>query len=170
MRRTKLHPKDSKDFLLARNIAPRGRGGRAKASTPEAVTQEMTEQYLDLLGLQYVRIPAYALRAAFGYRPGASGAELGAMSAASSYLKGLPDLIILSPNGRFLALELKTDAKASKMTAAQRMWRAGIGTREARSFEEAKAAIDSWYAEAEGIPAAKPSESHPNPPNPNQGI
>ena len=145
MKRVKVHPKDSKDFLLARNIAPRGRAGCAKASTPEAVTQDLTEQYLDALGLQYVRIPAYVLRAAFGYRPGASGAELGAMAAASSYLKGLPDLIVLSPTGRFLALELKTDAKASKMTAAQRMWRAGIGTREARSFEEAKRIIDAWW-------------------------
>ena len=44
MNRVKVHPKDSKDFLLARNIAPRGRAGRAKASTPEATTQARVEQ------------------------------------------------------------------------------------------------------------------------------
>ena len=143
MNRVKVHPKDSKDFLLARNIAPRGRAGRAKASTPEATTQALVEQYLDALGLQYVRIPAYVLRAAFGYRPGASGAELGAMAAASGYLKGLPDLVILS-QGKYLAIELKTDAKASKLSAAQRMWRVAIGTYEVRSFEQAKDLIDAW--------------------------
>jgi len=101
------------------------------------VTQELTEQYLGVLGLPYVRIPAYVLKAAFGYRPGATGAELGAMRDASAYLKGLPDLIILDSAGRALAIELKTDT--GKLSAAQRLWRAAIGTKTARSFEEAKA-------------------------------
>ncbi len=148
VKRVKVHPKDNPAFLLARNIAPRGRKGPAKAKTPEAVTQELTERYLDALGLPYVRIPAYVLKAAFGWRPGVTGAELGAMSQASAYLKGLPDLIVLDAKGRALPIELKTEAKASKLSAAQRMWRTAIGTKEARSFEEAKALIDAWRAAA----------------------
>ncbi len=148
MKRVKIHPKDNPAFLLARNIAPRGRKRPAKAKTPEAVTQELCEQYLGLLGIPYVRIPAYVLKAAFGWRPNATGAELGAMKESSHYLKGLPDLIILDAKGRHLSIELKTEAAASKLTAAQRMWRAAIGTKEARSFEEAKAMIDAWRAAA----------------------
>lgn len=143
-KRVKIHPKDNPAFALPRNIAPRGRKGPAKAKTPEAVTQELVEQYLDALGLPYVRIPAYVLKAAFGWRPNATGAELGVMRDASAYLKGLPDLIILDKTGRALAIELKTEAAQSKLSAAQRLWRAAIGTKEARSFEEAKAMIDEW--------------------------
>lgn len=141
--RSRIHPKDV-GLALPRTIRSRGKGGRSRASVSEATTQGLVEAYLDALGLQYVRIPAYVLRAAFGYRPGVTGAELGAMSQASSYLKGLPDLIVLSPTGKFLALELKTDAKTSKMTAAQRLWRTSIGTYEVRSFEQAKDLIDAW--------------------------
>lgn len=144
MARVKIHPKDDPAFLLARNIAPRGRRRPAKAKTPEAVTQDLTEQYLGRLGLPFVRIPAYVLKAAFGWRPGVSGAELGAMREASHYLKGLPDLIILDAAGRALSIELKTES--GKLTAAQRLWRTAIGTKTARSFEEAKALIDAWRA------------------------
>ena len=146
VKRVKIHPKESPAFLLARNIAKNRRKGPAKASTPEAVTQELVEQYLGHLGLPYIRIPAYVLRAAFGYRPGASGAELGAMREASAYLKGLPDLIVLDASGCALSIELKTDT--GKLSAAQRLWRTAIGTKTARSFEEAKALIDAWR----GIP------------------
>lgn len=156
VKRVKVHPKDNPAFLLARNIAKKGRKRPAKASTPEAVTQELTEQYLGRLGLPYVRIPAYVLRAAFGYRPGASGADLGAMREASAYIKGLPDLIVLDANGRALPIELKTDT--GKLTAAQRMWRTAIGTKTARSFEEAKAMIDAWRSPLPAEGAAKPQQ------------
>lgn len=141
MKRVKIHPKDDPALLLARNIAPRGRKRPAKASTPEAVTQDLTEQYLGRLGLPFVRIPAYVLAVVFRFRPGLSGAELGALREASHYLKGLPDLLVLYPSGRFLALELKTET--GKLSAAQRLWRTAIGTKVARSFEEAKAMIDT---------------------------
>lgn len=120
------------------------KGTRVKASTPEQVTQDLTEQYLSALGLAWFHMPPYILAAAFRRRP-MSGAELGAAHQASQIVKGLPDLLVFSPTGRFLALELKTDAKTSKLSAAQRLWRAEIGTREARSFEEAKNIIDAWW-------------------------
>lgn len=145
----KFHPKDSPEFALRRSLK-KGRKGAKAASTPEATIQAQTEAYLDALGLPYVRIPAFVLRAAFAYRPGAHGAELGAMRQAAEYLRGLPDLLVLDGKGHALPLELKTDAKASKLNAAQRLWRTAIGTIEARSFEEAKAAIDEWRHQAEG--------------------
>jgi len=124
---------------------PKGKRSKAprKAKTPEAVTQELVERYLDTLGLKWFHMPPYILRAAFGAARH-SGAELGAMARAAAIVRGLPDLIIWDGKGRVLNIELKTEAKASKLTAAQRMWRAAIGTKEARSFEEAKAEIDAW--------------------------
>lgn len=116
-----------------------------KAKTPEEAIQCMTERYLDACGLWWFHMPAYVLRAAFAQRR-ASGAEMGAMAAAAARVRGLPDLLIWDGKGRCLPIELKTEAKASKLTAAQRLWRTAIGTREARSFEEAKAIIDAWRA------------------------
>ncbi|MDQ2999901.1 MAG: hypothetical protein M3Y08_01370 [Fibrobacterota bacterium] len=139
--RLKTHPRDNPAFLLARSLKPKGRKRVKKAVTPEAVTQDLTEQYLDALGLPWFHLPAFVLRAAFGWNPHRSGAELGAMSQAAGIVRGLPDLLIFQA-GRCLPLELKADN--GKMTAAQRMWRAAIGTQEARSFEAAKAIIDAW--------------------------
>jgi hypothetical protein len=125
---------------------PAGKTARkpTKAKTPEEVTQAQVEAYLDALGLKWFHMPAYVLRAAFGWRKDRSGPEMGAMAAAAAIVRGLPDLLIWDGRGRCLPIELKTDAKASKLTAAQRMWRTAIGTKEARSFEEAKALIDDW--------------------------
>lgn len=138
----KIHPRDI-GLALPRILKPKRQKGRSKASTPEDSTQELVEQYLDAVGLWWFHMPKYVLRAAFGRRA-ASGAELGAMSRAAEQVRGLPDLIIWDGKGRALNIELKTDAKASKLSAAQRMWRAAIGTQEARSFEEAKKIIDEW--------------------------
>ena len=123
---------------------PAGKARRpAKAKTPEEATQAATERYLDLLGLKWFHMPAYVLRAAFAQHR-ASGAELGALARAAAIVRGLPDLLIWDGRGRCLPIELKTEARASKLTAAQRQWQAAIGTKEARSFEEAKALIDEW--------------------------
>lgn len=140
----KIHPRDV-GLANPRMIGKKPKG-RRKATTPEDTIQSLVEQYLNRQGIPFIRIPAYVLRAAFGWRPGVSGAELGAMREASGYLKGLPDVIAMDDRGRALPIELKTDAKASKLSAAQRMWRAAIGTKEARSFEEAKRLIDEWRA------------------------
>lgn len=140
----KIHPRDV-GLALPRILKPKRQKGRSKASTPEEVTQDLVERYLDALGIPWFHMPPYILSAAFRRRP-MSGAELGAAHRASEVVKGLPDLLIFSPTGKFIAIELKTDAKASKLSAAQRMWRSAIGTREARSFEEAKKIIDEWRA------------------------
>lgn len=126
---------------------PSGKAKRPKkAKTPEEVTQSLVEKYLDALGLQWFHMPPFVLRAAFAHTNRAAGAELGAMSRAAAIVRGLPDLLIWDPRrpGLCLPIELKTEAKDSKLSAAQRQWRTAIGTREARSFEEAKAIIDAW--------------------------
>lgn len=140
--RLKTHPKDNPAFLLARSLKPKARKRPRKATTPEAVTQDLTEQYLDALGLPWFHLPAYVLRAAFGWSAHRTGPELGAMKEAAGIVRGLPDLLIFHPDGRCLPLELKSDT--GKLTAAQRMWRTAIGTREARTFEAAKEIIDAW--------------------------
>lgn len=129
---------------------PTGKTARKprKAKTPEEVTQGLTERYLDALGLKWFHMPPYVLRAAFGWRKDRTGPEMGAMAGAAAIVRGLPDLLIWDARGRCLPIELKTDAKASKLSASQRAWRTAIGTKEARSFEEAKALIDAWRAAA----------------------
>ncbi|HLP41250.1 MAG TPA: hypothetical protein VK465_07060 [Fibrobacteria bacterium] len=139
---------DGAQTALAQRPAGKRQRAPRKAKTPEAVTQELTERYLDALGLPWFHMPAYVLRAAFGMARH-SGAEIGAMARAAAIVRGLPDLLIWDGKGRAIAIELKTEAKASKLTAAQRMWRAAIGTHECRSFEAAKAVIDAWRAHGE---------------------
>ncbi len=125
---------------------PQGKRGPRKAKTPEEVIQGLVEAYLDALGLKWFHMPPYVLRAAFGWKADRTGPEMGAMAKAAESVRGLPDLLIWDGRGRCLPIELKTEAKASKLTAAQRAWRTAIGTKEARSFEEAKALIDTWIS------------------------
>ena len=138
---------------LAQRPAGKRQKAPRKAKTPEDTIQAQVEAYLDACGLWWFHMPKYILRAAFA-RASHSGAELGAMAQAAAVVRGLPDLIVWDGKGRVLNIELKTEAKASKLTAAQRMWRAAIGTHEARSFEAAKAIIDAWRTEAR---SARPS-------------
>jgi hypothetical protein len=148
---------------MAQRPQGKTRPTRRKAKKPEEITQELTEQYLDALGLPWFHMPAYILQSAFAYGQTPTGPQLGAMSRAAAIVRGLPDLLIWDGKGRCLPIELKTEAKASKLTAAQRLWRAAIGTVEARSFEAAKAAIDSWRA----APSDRREEVQPLNPLPN---
>lgn len=152
--RTRIHPRfallagvEGTQAAMAQRPQGKAQRTRRKARTPEQAIQDQTEAYLDLLGLKWFHMPPYILRAAFGAARH-SGAELGAMARAAAIVRGLPDLLIWDGKGRCLPIELKTEAKASKLTAAQRLWRAAIGTHECRSFEEAKAVIDTWRAKA----------------------
>ncbi len=122
---------------------PAGKQGLAKAKTSEEAIQASVEAYLDRLALPWFHLPPYVLRAAFGWGRH-SGPELGAMSRAAAIVRGLPDLLIWDGKGRCLAIELKT--ATGKLTAAQKAFRAAIGTQVARSFDEAKGIIDAWRA------------------------
>jgi hypothetical protein len=136
----KLHPRDNPAFLLPRRVG-RKRAAPRGPKTPEAEIQDLTEQYLRLLGLPYLHLPAYLLNASFGRHQAAAGPVLHAMRAAAESIRGVPDLIIFS-GGRYLALELKS--RDGKLTAAQEQWLAWLGGRVCRSFEEAREVIDEW--------------------------
>jgi hypothetical protein len=143
--RVKIHPKDSPDFLLARNISPRSRKRAAKASTPEAVIQDMVEQYMDARGIPYLHIPAFLLNAAFAMRGKVDGAVMGAMRNAAASVRGFPDVVGFNPrNFTYCPIELKTEI--GKMTDSQEMWARAIGTKTCRSFDEARATLDTWWA------------------------
>lgn len=129
----RLHPRDA-GLKFARTLKSKARVKRDP--TPEAVIQDLTEQYLRRLGVAYFRIPNAAYRAIF-----AGNASIGTKREAAEYLRGFPDLLILS-EGRFLGLELKRDG--GKLRASQRIWRDSIGTKVAESFEAARVAIDEF--------------------------
>jgi hypothetical protein len=129
-----VHPKDV-GLALPRILRPKRK--RARPSGPsEASIQGLVEAYLRLRSVPYFRVPDAAYRAIF-----AGQASHGTMREASAYLKGLPDVLLLV-GGRYLALELKRDG--GKLTAAQRLWRAAIGTRVAHSWEEAQEIINEF--------------------------
>jgi len=138
------------DDLLAGNPLALVRYGKkakrkARATTKEATTQDLVEQYCDLVRVERFHIPEFLLANAFGRRA-MSGPELGAAREASEEIKGFPDLALFY-HGRFLAIELKTEI--GKMSPSQLDWQRRLGTVQCRSFEAAKAEIDAWKRNVE---------------------
>ena len=63
----------------------------------------------------------------------------------SDYMKGVPDLIILTPNKCYndcLLLEVK--AKDGKLSQGQKNWQKGLNVYTGYGFEECKGIIDSY--------------------------
>lgn len=115
-----------------------------KADAPEKQIQDACEAYMDLLGIEYLHIPAFVLNSAFGFGNGrAPGPAMGAMRAAKKYVTGFPDLCIFHPDRkRYLAVELKSSI--GTLTALQIEWKQSIDTQICRSFEDFKIIFDAW--------------------------
>jgi hypothetical protein len=113
-----------------------------RSAKPEAILQSQCEQYLELLGLEYLHIPnslwAIVMR---------SGCQ-GAINECSDYLKGFPDLIIMAKS-RYLAIELKTEI--GKVSHAQEQKRKNLDGKIARSFEEFRELVDQFNAYVCGL-------------------
>lgn len=106
-----------------------------KSTKPEAVLQQQCESYLDLLGLEYIRIPnslwAIVMR---------SGCQ-GAINEISDYLKGVPDLMICKKN-QYLAVELKTEV--GKLSQSQNKKIKALDGIVIRSFGHFKELVDEF--------------------------
>lgn len=146
----KIHPKDI--GLANPRFIGKPRRKAKEPKTPEAVTQDLVEQYLGRLGIPYLHIPAFLLNAAFAMRGQVSGGYLGAMRNAAEAVRGFPDIVAFDPDRQsYCGIELKS--RDGRMTGAQEMWQKWLRSHEARSFEEAKAIIDAWRAPAAGPPS-----------------
>lgn len=92
----------------------RNKGGQITFDLPEEVLQSQCEGYLDILRIAFVRIPDRVLQTVRNSRYN------GAKKDVSKYLKGLPDLIVLFPDGRYKCIELKR--KSGKQSLGQKQF------------------------------------------------
>lgn len=117
-----------------------GKPKKTPIKIPEAVIQKQVESYLRLKRIPYFRVPDSV------YRNIKSMGKRGAIEASSS-LKGLPDLMIfkVTPDGSTICLPLELKTANGKLTDTQKMWQEKIGTKVARSLEEAVNLIESFW-------------------------
>lgn len=116
----------------------------AKAPVKESAIQKFAEDYLDACGLAYIRIPDAIYKAIFGN--GIVPIHIKVLI--SRFIKGLPDLTVLFPNGRYVCAELKTTK--GKLSAGQKAFRILVGEQNyftIRSTEEFKKLIDDHRKE-----------------------
>ena len=106
----------------------------------EKSMQAQVESYLRLRRIPYIRIPDAVYRSISSMSKGA-----GIGSARS--LRGVPDLTLfkVTPDGFTMCLPLELKTKTGKLSEAQKMWQEKIGTKVARSFEDAVKLIDQFW-------------------------
>ena len=120
-----------------------GTDGRPVLS--EEALQEQCEQYLDARGLQWIHIPASALRVCSWDSP----ATIGQKREVSDYLKGVPDLMVFAPRAAerttttALLVELKVGR--NKRTQAQERWAAQTNVCECRDFDTFRGLVDAAF-------------------------
>jgi hypothetical protein len=94
---------------------------KKRAKTPESIIEEQVEGLLDNMGLKYIRVPDSIYAAIFGnnmVKP-----YIKAMI--SAFIKGLPDITVLLRDGRYICIELKTEA--GKLSQGQKTFAKAIG-------------------------------------------
>ena len=98
--------------------------------------QRQCEQYLRINNIVFIRVPDAIYKAIFGNRliPPATRALI------SSFIKGLPDLTILLPSGKYICVELKT--ATGKMSQGQKEFARNIPVTICRTFEEFRKLVD----------------------------
>ena len=112
----------------------------------EAALQRKCEAYLDWMHIGYIRIPDALYRIIFG---ALSNVTPSLRSLISSFIKGLPDLTILFPDGRYLCVELKT--KKGKMSQGQKTFAKKVPQVViVRSLEDFKELVDNFKSGGAG--------------------
>jgi len=112
--------------------------GRVSYYGNEAGLQSACEDYLRVLRLRFIRCPD----ALYKYVFGDSNVSPRMKAFISMYVKGQPDLCILSKDGRYLSVELKVGK--GKMSQGQLEWARDIKVHVVRSFDEFKALVDEF--------------------------
>jgi len=112
-----------------------------KPRVKESTIQDQLEHYLDLKGITYVRFPDSLYRYIFANPM----IPIYVKKQCSDYMKGVPDLIILTPNKSYndcLLLEVK--AKDGKLSQGQKNWQKGLNVYTGYGFEDCKGFIDQY--------------------------
>ena len=103
----------------------------ARPEMSESELQNLCEEYLQMLGIRYIRIPDQVYGSLF------SSATFRARGLMAAYLKGLPDLTMLFESGKYVCVELKTTC--GNLRQGQKHWSSGyVGKfyHVIRTFEE----------------------------------
>jgi hypothetical protein len=114
-----------------------------KPKTKEKEIQSLVESYLRAKHIKYTRFPDSLYRYIFGI----GGVPVHIKAQLAEYMRGVPDLIIYMQSKEYnytLLLELKTET--GKLSQGQKNWGQGLSVAVARSFQEAKTAIDIFLA------------------------
>lgn len=87
--------------------------------SPESALQQLAEEYLQVKGIRYIRIPD----GIYEHMTTCPRVRMDQRGALSQYMAGQPDLIILLDDGRYICLELKR--KGGRLHLSQRQWQSG---------------------------------------------
>ena len=112
-----------------------------KSKVLEKDIQREVDNYLTVLGVKPIRIPDALFRSIYAN----STVRIHIKTQIANSIAGLPDLMIpkLTDKGLLmLPLELKT--QTGKLGQKQVKWQKVLGTKVARSFEEARVIIDEF--------------------------
>lgn len=107
----------------------------------EADLQGLCEHYLEVMGLQYIRIPDAVL----GYLSKPSTPSP-IRKLVGDYMRGQPDLVVLCAN-KVLLVELKSDI--GRVRDSQNAWAKGLELNVVRDFDTFRELVDRW-ANAQG--------------------
>jgi len=121
-----------KQYTKARKARAKERNNK-KSSHPESDLQKQVDDYLDVMQIQYIRIPDSVYRWIFAN----AMVPVWIKSLIGKYLNGVPDNILLFKNGKYLCVELKTES--GRLTQGQKRFRDAVGVdnfKICRSLEE----------------------------------
>jgi hypothetical protein len=113
--------------------------GRVSFQGKEADLQRACEDYLRVMRIRFIRCPDALYKSVFA---AGSGVSPRVKAFISTYVRGQPDLVLLSKDGRFLAVELKVGK--GQLSQGQLEWARDIEVHVCRSFDEFKELVDGF--------------------------
>lgn len=130
---------------------PPGKKAKAKKrrGESEAGLQQKCEDYLNLKGIRYIRLPDSLYSAVFNPH---HNVHPKVRREVSKCIKGVPDLVIMVPYGihnMCLLCELKTEA--GKLSQDQKSWHKGLNVEIIRNFDEFKNVVDRFSCFVKGL-------------------
>lgn len=118
-----------------------------KPRVKESTIQEQLESYLDLKGIEYIRFPDSLYRYIFANPQ----IPIHVKKQCSEYMKGVPDLIILTKSKTYNdCLLLEAKAKDGKLSQGQKNYAKHLNVVTGYGFDECKQAIDDFIKFVDG--------------------
>jgi hypothetical protein len=112
----------------------------------ESTTQNQLEKYLALKGIKFIRFPDSLYRYIFANPV----IPIHVKKQCSDFMKGIPDLIILTPNKAYnscLLLEVK--AEDGKLSQGQKNWHKGLNVYVGYGFDACREIIDGFIEQVD---------------------